>query len=292
MPSLEYNIAQVLAHTIVFEARQLDPAKIFFNEDPSAPSPIRAANQVSKAFVGNAPKVSSAFTGQILPTEQAIASSEATIAPQIAAINRALFGGNLQAFSQGTLANITGAGGDVARAGTALGKEINPEFFNIAGAGSDVGSAASKAITDTLTNPLTRGEETSIERNLNRLNSTRGVSANPSNLSTVSAGITYGQAGRDRLNQAIANANQFLPSAGAFLGAAKNPAVDAITNPNPALIQTAFGGAERGAPPGQTTLDLSKQLLGGQQQQQLSAQDIDANRRKVYETVFGSLPDY
>ena len=290
----EVNLAKVLAFSVVYEARKLDPWDVFRNDehpgvnllsnaapkdDPKATSPQKAAQQIASAFALALPQILNTYNTTLPQTESSLLASEQAVAPGYAQLSRELFGKNLESVVQSSA--------NAARVSNELGRDLDPEFFALRSGAGNVGEAAANALVGSLTNPLTRGEEVSIERNLNRLNQASGLSDTPSSTSTVANAAVFGEAARNRLNQALDRASQFLPSSAGFLQAARTaPDLTQQTN-----LAAALSPVQR-PQPGVLSSAITNTFLGGTQQQQLSNQELDATRRRAIEIFASNLPNY
>lgn len=176
--------------------------------NPSAPShrsktEVNAAN-VTKALIQNLPSILGLFNANIAPNELAQLQSSLQTSPAYAALAQQIASSNATSDANITGGLLTGQGAQNVRAADALSREIDPEFYNVR-------SNTAGAINSLLHPGLTGGETEAIQRSLNQQNARAGVT-NPTSLNTVSNAMTFGNAARDRVSQAVQQATQFLPT--------------------------------------------------------------------------------
>ena len=153
--------------------------------------------------------------------------------------------GNANAQQLGT----GGAGANAATAGSALQRQLNPEYYGAIGsagrgaaAGVDAGARAMNAVN---LNGLSPGEYNAVERGTNQYNTGTGNSglANPTN--AISNAMNFGGAFNNKvgvLGNAI-GANSGAVNAASGVGAAASPNTSGFNAANTALGSTGFGAS-------------------------------------------------
>jgi len=106
--------------------------------------------------------------------------------------------------SEGELGRIQGSGGEAYKASEALARESDPEYYALRQQIAD----KLKELTD---ESLSGNEVEAITRGQNRMNAQTSGDVT-SNMNTVSNAMTFGNAARDRLGQALSYAIQATPS--------------------------------------------------------------------------------
>jgi len=249
--------------------------------DERAPSVDTSTAQRIAAETKYLPGLIQAISGQILPSEQAIQNASNIISPQQQALNAQLYAtyapqyANVQSQAQAgaDLNAIQGAGGQAALAAQALQRQIDPEFYaqraNI-----------SNKLSDLLNNPISGSEQAAIER-ANAQNALGGgrLGLN-TNQQTISNAMNFGQAGRDRLGQALQLATNSLPALKSGTDTFAQATGRGGTNAN-AVSQNQLGATNLGQSAFGTGNAMQGQVAGLQGNQQ----NIDANRRSVSDYV-------
>jgi len=242
------------------------------------------------------PRLAESTAGAIGPYEQSLFNSRSNIDPQNLALDESLAKYFLPRFSQiGTdiqgqealntaqneLNVVNGSGGDLARAGLALNKEIDPQYYNLRETGAN-------KFTDLLNgqdpNRLTGSEMANVERGLNRTNRVGGVADVPASSSAIRNAMTFGGA-LDKKRNTLVNTLQALPQnlasmksgTDAFQVATGRPSYGA----NPATGQYSTGRSGFGA----NVQSMSQGLLGEAGQNQRQTQDLTANARDALDRV-------
>lgn len=237
------------------------------------------------------------------PFEQALVNARGTVEPQNLALDESLLnyfgprfneiGSQLQlqnATNQASneLSVINGPGGDVARAGLELNKEIDPEYYGLR-------RIAGEKFADLLggqdPNKLTGSELANVERGLNRTNRVLGTAV-PSSTTAISNAMTFGDAltkKRGLLLDSLAQIPQNLASmksgTDAFQVATGRPSYGA----NPGMGQYSTGRSGFGA----NVQSMGAGLLGETGQNARQDQSITANARDSLDRavqVAGSVP--
>jgi hypothetical protein len=203
------------------------------------------------------PFFSQSVTGQLAPADQALLSSALSTIPGFADLQRdvalkdaettrQIYTGDLGAFETG------------ARKADELSRAFDPEFYSTR-------TDLSTALSQLLSPGLTGGERAEVERSLGRDNARSGnLPGTGSNLATVSNAMTFGNAARNRLADAISRASQVFPQL--RTGVAAPGGISATPGSKVGLPQAPTLGS--------TGMNLAGGLLGslsGTQNQQVAA---------------------
>lgn len=249
--------------------------------DERAPNFNVSTQQRAQAMRDYLPSILNTISGQVLPTEQAIQSASGVLSPQQQALNAQLYqqyapvyaNAQSQAQTGADLGAIQGAGGQAVMANNALQHQIDPEYYNTRA------NVASK-LGDLMNNPISGSESAAIERANNRGQINSGTFNTNNNANAISSAMNFGQAGRDRLGQALGMATQAMPqmrsgvdsfSQATGRGAGANPAGNVDLTRTQGLGQSAYG----------TGNAMMGQIAGLQGNEQ----NINAQRRTVYDAV-------
>ena len=285
----EINLSRILAFSVVYESRKEDPLELYRNEaDARPPTPKQTGLNIGTIFESSFPGIVGQTTGAINPIEQALISAQEQLGPRRASAESKVFSDLLSSVAGGEAAALKGTGGDVVRQVDALGREVDPGYYQSRDAIAGTIGQGAQGVSQ-LFNPISEGEISAVERGLNRFNLGRGTAYNPSGGSEFLNALTFAGAGRDRLSQAIQAASGFVPAAASALQPSRS--IEDVKNTaisNPAVIQNAFTNTQLGAP----AFGLSQGLLGTVGSLEEGRQANDLARRGTFETVAGSLPNY
>jgi len=249
----------------------------FVTGDYHPPAPGESTQQRIQAETQYLPAYLQAMSGQVLPTEQALQNASNVISPQQQALNAQLYAQYApqyaQAQSQADLSAIQGAGGQAALAGQQLQQQIDPEYYAQR-------SLIANKLGDLVNNPISGSEQAAIER-ANAQNALGGgrFGLNTST-QTLANAVNFGQAGRDRLGQALQLATGALPSMKSGTDTFAQATGRGGTNANN-ITQNQLGATNLGQSTFGTGNALGEQISQGQQNQQ----NILSNRRTVQDFV-------
>lgn len=263
---------------------------LMFGGDPPAPGVGESTAAQLQAYSANLPELLRITNAQIGPNELAQLQSQQATAPAYAALQNQLYAQygpemnrvgqeiareNALAQSATDAAVLQGSGRDAARAGMALDRETDPEYYKLR---ETMGSR----LEDLMRPGLSGGETEAITRGLNQQNVGAGLLNTPSQTNVVSKAMTYGNAARDRLSQALGQATQALPTfrSGVDSFGRATGKLGTLANSGDAKFQ---GLQQQGA--GQQAFGLSNNLLGETGQNQRAKMGIDAQRRDSLDRV-------
>lgn len=253
--------------------------------DPAAPSAPQSTGQVLQAYSQYFPQLMQATRDQIGPTEQTLANVQNQIAPQQQALDFNLYKqyapqyAALQSQTQSAndLASIQGAGGQAALAAQKLQQQIDPEYYATR-------ALQSSKLNDLLSNPISGSESAAIERANNQKQIQGGTFDVKNNADTITNAMNFGQAGRDRLGQALNIATGALPN---------------FKSGQDTFAQaTGRGGTQIGVQPGQglnapgvgqSTFGQGSGLLDSSTSLQNTGVNANANRRDSLDRVQTAL---
>jgi len=174
---------------------------------------------------------------------------------------------------------LRGPGQDIIQQVNAAQRGLDPSFYGVR-------DATGNALTSRISGGLTGSETTEIERALNKINSMQGTLDVPSSTTTTANALSYGQAGRGALDNALNQANTFLQTSRSGIDAFK-VATGKTSAPNTG--DSKFLGVTQ---PGGEANNLASNILGQAGAYNQTAAQINANRQGTAEKVVGSLPDY
>jgi hypothetical protein len=246
--------------------------------DERAPSSKDSLDKLRQGLYHQLPGITRSINRQILPTERSLLTARQEIAPQEQELQTGLYEQHAPRYAQAELSNLRGAGGQSVIEADLINEMLkriaDPEFFRT----REATSGRVNELLDAGGN-LTGGEMSSIERGLNRQFQGRGIGGVPSNSQQIQSAMQYGGASRNRLGQSLQIALGALPQFQArgntnVLGQAQS------TTQRFQPAGTGFSGTI-----GDTSQNIGSQVLGGAQAQQLSKQQIDANRRTIMDYV-------
>ena len=256
-------------------------------DQPKAFKPSKTENDIRSLVRGltqNFPQLLDLFNNQILPNELAQLQTSLITSPEYASLQRDIYSDNAMSAAESDKDILLGPGADIISIADKLQRQIDPEFYKTRESTAD-------GLQDLLKPGLSRGEEVSIERSLNRNNGQQGNLNTPSNLSTVSNAMTYGGAARDRLSSAINQATQFLP--------ASRSGVDVLQQgiKSPSSVSSAFSNARQNS--GQDIFGAGNNALNQGTGISTNNSTNDMNKRIAKmglpsgaEKVLSALPDY
>jgi len=261
--------------------------------DPAAPTASQNIRDLVEA-TRSLPDVMRLITSQITPAELAKFGAASVVSPgygnlqtqlydtsgrELNRIGSSIAGENARGEIGNNINSILGGGLDLAALSNIANSVIDPEFFRTR-------SNMSDALNTRINGGLTGSEQTEIERGLNRQNVAQGTLDVPSATTTVSNALTYGKAGRDALDVALGQANNFLQSSRVGTNGFQ-VATGKTTGGNTG--DTKFLGV---APTGNDAQNLGSNLLGQSSQLQGISNQINSQRQSGFANVMGSLPDY
>lgn len=253
------------------------------SSDPPAPTPQETTAHMMQAMIQHLPDLMQVTNREILPHEQAKLATAQEISPEIAALNAQIYDTvgrrlntigseiaqeNAMRQAQTDLDVLQGPGRDLVRIGKDVAYQYDPEYF-------DTRASTAAGLAELFKPSLTGGEREEVQRSLNRENIFRGTHAQPSAMRTVENAMTFGNAARNRLQQAVSQATQALPTF------RSNVDVFQQATGRPSMVNT---GENRfmdvnTAGYGQAALQQSGQLMNQIGQNQRTAMNINANRR-------------
>lgn len=165
----------------------------------------RQGQALTRSLIQNLPSLGALINAQIMPGERAQVEASQYSSPIYAALAREIARQNATSESGTTLDLLRGTGGDIVREQDALAREIDPEYYRTR-------TATSGAVNDLLKPGLTGGEREEIQRYLNQEDVRSGNINAPSRVNTVGNAMTFGNAARNRLSQAVTQATQAMPT--------------------------------------------------------------------------------
>lgn len=234
------------------------------------------------------------------PYEQSLVNARATTDPQNLALNQSLLqyfgpqfsqigsdiqGQEAQNTARNELGVINGAGGQLARAGQSLNKEIDPEYYNLRALGAD---KLTQLLQGQDPNRLTGAEMANTERGLNRTNRVNGLSEVPASTSAINNAMTFGSA-LDTKRNTLLNSINALPQnlaamksgTDSFMVATGRPQYGANTgNAQYGTSQQGFGSSVQG---------MAQGLFGQIGQNTNQTQSLVANKRDTLDRVNGTM---
>lgn len=300
MNTLEYNLAIVLGHSIVWESTRLEvdngiPAGFFLNGDPPAPTTQESMAEVMKAYRENLlPMIQQQIAAareyepamqdlraQVSPREQQLnLDLYRQFGPQFAQTSSEIARQNAQAQAETDLGIVRGTGRDLVREAMRTQKEADPEAYRA----RELALANLEKLQGSLLDPnagLGGGERAEIERSLARENFARGTGATPTATSTVSNAMAFGQAGEARRAQrqgALAGAAQL--AAGAVQPLSSRIDTFQLTTGRPSVNtgEQRTGGSRE---VGQESNAMGMNLFGNTSQMRQQQNQINASRRSA-----------
>lgn len=201
--------------------------------------------------------------------------------PRLSAIGTQIQGQEAQGQAQNELNVVQGSGGDLARAGLNLNKEIDPEYYATRAAGA-------QKLQDLLgvqdPSRLTGSEMANVERGLNRTNNTNGVSNVPASSSAINNAMTFGSA-LDQKRNTLLNTINAVPQNLAAMKSGTDAFQVATGRPsygsNPGINQ--FSTGQQGF--GTTAATMGQGLLGEVGSNVRQNNQLTANARDTLDRV-------
>jgi hypothetical protein len=256
------------------------------------------------AFVRQLPSYLQTIGENVGPYQQSLVNARSTTDPQNLALDESLYryfgprfnelgaqlqGQNALNQAQNELSVVQGPGAELARAGLALNKEIDPEYYGLRE------QSASK-FTDLLNgqdpNRLTGAEMANVERGLNRTNRVNGVANVPASGSAIANAMTFGGA-LDTKRNTLLNTLNAIPQNLAAMKSGTDSFQVATGRPsygvNPGMNQYSTG--KQGF--GQDVSSMAGGLLGEVGQNVRQNNELTANARDSLDRVtqtMSSLP--
>lgn len=256
--------------------------------DDKAPNPNTSVDLEGKAITAQLPGIIKAYSGQILPLEQAkLGASQAVspaysqlmtdlyknYAPQLAGVGSQIDQANRQANATGTTNILGDQGAKAASTYTGIDQANNPEYYKTRALESDKLGQLLNSINLNNPNP-------EAERLINQENQRSGNIANSNATKTLGNALSFGDQLSKRqstLSNALGQATSFLqPSQNQSANVAAGIASAPSTAGGAANSLTQFQGV---TPTGQDALNVGNNLLGAASASQLSAMNVNANRR-------------
>lgn len=229
-PPADWLIAQVLAHSIVYFARERVYPLDIFAGSPPAPEPTAMQLQ---AYAQHLPELLQVTSQNILPVEQAMLAASQAISParaqleydiynqfgpQFAQTGAQIAQQNALAQAASDLAVLQGPGQQLAASAAATQRAADPEYY----AARELGLSGLQNLFSQLPTGqgLSGGERAEAERSLAQSNYARG-NESPTALSTVESAMQFGQAGAARDAQRQQQIAQAVNTASGFLNPAQ-----------------------------------------------------------------------
>lgn len=306
--NIEHNIAIVLAHSLLLEAKGPEPIGEIWavnGGDPPAPTTQESMDQILRAYTANMPAMIDAqaeaarrYEPEMMNLREQISPRQNQLdlellqrfGPQFARVNQSIAGQNAMDQARNDLAVVTGPGRELVREAMVTQREADPEAYRA----RELAVEQLGRLNSSLVDPdagLSGSERTEIDRSLARDNFSRGVGANPTATSTVANAMSFGQAGEARRNSrqnAIAEAAKI--SSGAVQPLSSRVDTFQLTTGRPAF-QGPQGSGSREV--GADTNQLGTNLLNNTTNVRQQENTINANRRDALDRVsqvMGSLP--
>ncbi len=157
------------------------------------------------SYLRDFPAILQQIRREIPKFEQQQYGLAAQYSPQYAALQREIFRKNQQAAEGANLASLERFGTGITNKNLELDKLLNPEYYQDRAVTGD-------QLRELISGGLSGSELTAIERGNNRQFETEGTAALPIRSKEVESAINFGEAGRNRLTQALQTATQVLPT--------------------------------------------------------------------------------
>lgn len=298
--NIEHNLALVLAHTLLLEAKGPEPlmeAWALNGGDPAAPATQESMDSVLRALTTNLPSLVAAQADAARNYEPQMMALRREISPQqnqldldllnqfggqFAAANQRIAGQNALDQARNDLAVVRGPGRDLVREAMVTQREADPEAYRARELAVDQLGRLDRSLVDPDAG-LSGSERAEIDRSLARGNFARGVGATPTATSTVSNALAFGQAGEARRSQrqsAIANAAQL--SSAAVQPLSSRVDTFQLTTGRPAFQgQQGSGSREVGA----DTNAMGTNLLNNASNMRMQENQINSQRRDALDRV-------
>lgn len=297
----ELNLSLVLAHSaLLFTKDEYSPNGVVDDArnggDPPPPKTEESTREVMQAFEQFLPRIMQSTAGAVPITEGAKIDTAEQVAPRWAALQNLLYqtygpglnrtgadiaDENAERQASRDLSVVSGTGRDLVREADKTARIADPEFYR----GREEAGAR---LSDLLSNGLSGGERSEIERSLNRRNNAEGSLATPTATSTVENAATFGGALRDRMGKALEVSAQVLPQ----LRSGVDPFKVATGRESTANTgDSRFMGANQQI--GAEGFGTANNFLGGVNQLRQQENQINADRRDSFDRAtqfMGSLP--
>ena len=188
--NIEHNIAIVLAHSLLLEAKGPEPIDEIWavnGGDPPAPATQESMDQILRAYTANMPAMIDAqaeaarrYEPQMMNLREQISPRQNQLdlellqrfGPQFARVNQSIAGQNAMDQARNDLAVVTGPGRDLVREAMVTQREADPEAYRA----RELAVEQLGRLNDSLINPdagLSGSERTEIDRSLARDNFSR-----------------------------------------------------------------------------------------------------------------------
>lgn len=257
--------------------------------DSKAPATPESMASIMAGITQQLPSFMQVMNSQVLPTsqtqlqtaqqispayQQLLADIYKSVAPQLANTGTEVEKINRTGAADTDLSILEGSGGQLAREGQALDKELNPEYYNTRTAAADKLGQLLNSVNLNDANP-------EAERLVNQENIRSGNLNMPSATSTVSNALSFGDERTKRmmaLGNAVNSATNFLqPATSQF-----NPISTALNRPANNTGESRFTGV---TPASTESYTAGNNLLGSGTQLQNTSMDINANKRDILDRL-------
>jgi hypothetical protein len=233
--NFEFNLALVLAHTLLYEGKSSVPAGVpddFLNQgDPNATqlgaNTGQSTGETMQALIQYLPQLLSTTASQVQPTGQTLQQASTSLAGptnQADIANLAAYGpqvaqaGNqvAQTYATGganTAASVAAspATQQIAASQLALNQLQNPQYYSVL---NNSANRVNDLLNSINLQGLSGGEQAQVERSLNQSNAASGNANMPNALTTVGNAMTFGNALQQKqaaLSTALNTASSLLP---------------------------------------------------------------------------------
>lgn len=286
----EVNLAQVLACTVLIEAKQeyspngvCDHAR---NDDDAAPDPGDSAAKTMRAWEQYMPGIMRGIGAELPAFEQArLRAAKATSpgysnlqtklyaehGPRLAEISQGIDASNRLAGANADLGVLAGPGSELVDQSLGLMRRTDPEFF-------DVREKTAGSLMELLGGGLTPGEEEAISRRVAQENIRGGTAGVGSAGQTAKDAMVFGEAARNRQLQGVNAATSFLPQSRTGV----DPTQLALGRPSINTGDSKFMGVQQESGQGGAAAQNAFDTFAGFQS---SAMDINAQRRDWMDRV-------
>jgi len=261
--------------------------------DPPAPSAQETTDQALRAMTSNLPALMKAINLQMAPNELAQLEASRLVSPGYAALQQQLadtFGvsmndtqnriaaTNAKADAARDLSTLNEYGVPLAQASLNAARVADPEYYKTREA---LGNRFLELLT---AGPnLTGGEMAQIERGNRAMDANTGNTTSGSISNTAANLATFGEAGSNKLNNAIQLINAGLP------GLKSGVDTNLVTTGKQGTVQNMLPtlGARQSA--GEQSAAFGSQLLGEANQNARQTNSINANRRSGWDRTMGAV---
>lgn len=298
--NIDFNIALVLAHTLLLESKGAEPIGQTWavnGGDPAAPQTQESMDAVLKAYASNMPAMITSQIDAARQYEPAMLELRRQLSPgqnqldldllnqfggRFADANQRIAGQNALGQARNDLAVVQGPGRELVREAMRTQREADPEAYRA----RELAVGQLDRLNNSLVNPdagLSESERMEIDRSLARGNFARGVGAAPTATSTVANAMAFGRAGEDRRNSrqsAIANAAQV--SAGAVQPLSSKIDAFQLTTGRPSITGPQGSGSRE---VGADTNQMGTNLLNNASQMRMQQNQINSQRRDSLDRV-------